>query len=346
MPRPLWLSERAGRLLSSALPSVVALAATVATLRFLIPTRLQVEPVVLGVVLFAMFASVAGYWWRQLGRGHDQATANFSFGRTAVAILVLAAVALGVRARLFEIGRVSGASMEPTLNPGDRLVVNKLAYGLRLPFSHRTLRAKQPQRGDLVVFPNPDRGRSDAQPASIVKRVIGLPGDEIAFVSGSPVINGWVVPSCDAGPFLVADGTRIIRGRLAMEVLADRAYLTLRAPLDERRFPRFTVPPGELFVLGDDRPTSRDSRAWNDGRGGGVSIDIVEGRVSRLAAALGSNDRLDLGHLFRGLRPELRGLNVDVTQLDKRIAACIAHRPRSSWPPAAPAASRPIAKAP
>jgi signal peptidase I len=349
-------------LLSSALPPTAALAATVATLHFLVPPRFQAgssgfwpwlarasdrEPLVLGIVLFVLFATVAGYWWRQLVRRDGEPLADVSIGRAAISIVVLGALIFGTRARLFEIAPVTGASMEPTLNPGDRLVVNKLAYGLRLPFSPRALAATLPQRGDLIVFPNPDRGRSFDEPASIVKRVIGLPGDEVAIVGGSPVINGWIVPSCDAGPFLNADGTRLVRGHLAVEVLADRAYLTLRDPLDGERFARFKVPPGEVFVLGDDRPVSRDSRAWNGGRGGGVRIGAVEGRVSRLAAAVGSTGRLDFGHSFRGLRPELRALNVDVTHLDKRIAACIAHKPHSSWPPSpATATGSSIAKTP
>lgn len=356
MRRPTWLPPRAARLLWSGLPVAAALAATAVTLRFLLPSRFQAgtsgfwawlagatdrEPLVVGIVLFVAFSTVAGYWRRRLGRSdgdRDPATA-VSLGRIAIAVALVGIVIVGARARVVEIARVTGPSMEPTLKPGDRLVVNKVAYGLRLPFSRRALGATLPRRGDLIVFPNPDLARGPSEPASIVKRVIGLPGDEIAFLDGSPVINRWVVPSCDAGPFLIADGTRLVRGRLAMEVLADRAYLTLRAPIDEGRFAGFKVPAGELFVLGDDRPVSRDSRAWNGGRGGGVRLDGVEGRVSRLAAAVESNGRLDLAHPFRGLRPELRALNVDVAHLNQRIAACIAHAPRASWPPAAPADS-------
>jgi signal peptidase I len=348
MRLPIWLSGRAARWLSSILPPAAALALTVVTVRFLIPSRFQAgasgfwpwiaraaerDPLIVGLVLFFLFATVAGHWWRQLVTSDNGPPADVRFGRATVAIIVLGAAVFGTRARLVEIAPVTGPSMEPTLNPGDRLVVNKLAYGLRLPFSRRSLRARPPRRGDLIVFPNPDRGRGPDEPASIVKRVIGLPGDEVAFVDGSPVINGWVVPSCDVGSFLIADGARVHRGRLAMESLADRAYLTLRAPLDEERRARFTVPADEVFVLGDDRPASRDSRAWNGGRGGGVPIDAIEGRVSRLAIAVESGGHLHLGQPFRGLRPELRALNVDVTQLDKRIAACTAHPPRSSWPP-------------
>ncbi len=216
MRRPIWLSGRAARRLSSALPPTAALAATVVTLRFLVPSGFQAgasgiwpwlaraverDPLLVGLVLFILFATVAGYWWRQLVTSDDGPRADVPFGRATVAIIALGAVVFGTRARLVEIAPVTGPSMEPTLNPGDRLVVNKLAYGLRLPLSRRSLQAKPPRRGDLIVFPNPDRGGGPGEPASIVKRVIGLPGDEVAFVDGSPVINGWVVPSCDVGSF-------------------------------------------------------------------------------------------------------------------------------------------------
>jgi signal peptidase I len=339
------LSSRAVRLLAALSPPVFALAATVATLHFLIPTRFDAgatgffawlarlqerDPLPLAVVLFVLFSAVESYWWRQVGAVAEAGPGgDLSLRRMAISLAVLAAIVFVARTRLVEISRVVGPSMVPTLNVGDRLVVNRAAYGVRL-FSGRALWPSAPRRGDLIVFPDPEP--DGTEPASVVKRVIGLPGDEIAFVDGSPVVNGWVVPSCDAGPFLAAAGTSLLRGRLAVEVLGDRAYLTLRASLDAGRFARFKVPPGELFVLGDDRPISRDSRAWNGGRGGGIAIVAVEGRVSRLAAALGSDGRLELGHPFAGLRPKLRATHADVGRLERRISDCLAHPPQSSWP--------------
>jgi signal peptidase I len=350
------------RIGSLLLPAV----ATFGALRFLIPSRMDAgstglfallaraddeHPLLLAIALFLLLSEVAKYWLRRLrarsgglpttprpvveaaltGRGALPARGNPRF---LAWLAALATIAFLARVNVAEIYRVVSPSMVPTLNVGDRLLVNKLAYGLRLPFSKRVLRARPPRRGDLIVFPNQGRDRGSARPSSLVKRVIGLPGDEIAFAGGSPIINGWVVPSCDAGAFLSAAGTSIIRGRLAVEMLDDRAYLTLRTPLDETRFARFKVPPDELFVLGDSRAVSSDSRSWNGGRGGGVPIDSVEGRVSRLAIARLQDGRLDLRHPFAGLRPNLRETNLDVDQLEHRIAACLAHPPRSSRPPA------------
>lgn len=347
MPRARWLGARAPRMLSATLWLVAVLAATALTIR-LVPSgahsgssglwswlgrAADAQPLVSSLALFGVFATVGAYWRRHFDKNERGASGPVSPVRAAVSLIILGIALFGVRSRLVEISRVSGASMEPTLRSGDHLVVNKLAYGLRLPFFRRTLAAKPPRRGDLIVFPNPDRAQGPSQPASIVKRVVGLPGDEVTYAQGSPIINGWPVPSCDVGPFLIAEGARVVRGRLAVEVLDDRAYLTLRAPLDDRRLPPFTVPPGQVFVLGDDRPVSRDSRDWNDGRGGGVAIDGIEGRVSRLAAAFTDEGWPGLRQLVAGLRPELRALNVDLSQLKQRIKSCLAHKPPSSSPP-------------
>ena len=259
-------------------------------------------------------------------------------------------LAVGARALLGEVHRVLGGSMAPTLNVGDRLLVNRLAYGLRLPFSSRRLRARAPRRGDVIVFPNPNLDPelgaggegADQGPRTLVKRVIGLPGDVIAFRDGSPVVNGWVVPSCDAGPYLSVSGSALVRGRLAVEVLGDRTYLTVRPPPGEPPTQPFEIPPGEVYVIGDDRGVSQDSRAWraaSDGRSAGIPIASIEGRVSRLAVGVSGDGRLDLVHPFAGLRPVLRQPNLDVTALERRIEGCLAHPPRSSTPP--PAAARP-----
>jgi signal peptidase I len=198
----------------------------------------------------------------------------------------------------------------------------------------------------VIVFPNPnpdrDRALADPAPRTLVKRVIGLPGDVIAFRDGSPVVNGWVVPSCDAGPYLSVSGSALVRGRLAVEVLGDRTYLTVRPPPGEAPTPPFEVPPGEVYVIGDDRGVSQDSRAWrasSHGQSTGVPIASIEGRVSRLAVGASGDGHLDLAHPFAGLRPVLRQPNLDVTALDRRIVGCLAHPPRSSTPPPAAAAA-------
>jgi signal peptidase I len=248
----------------------------------------------------------------------------------------VALTALAIRASVLEIYRVVSPSMVPTLNVGDRLLVNRLAYGLRIPFSDHIVRARPPRRGDVIVFPSEAAGGgAGAGPRWLVKRVLGLPGDVVAFRNGSPIVNGWVVPACDTGPFVSTAGTTVVRGRLAVELLEDRAYLTVRVPLDETRLSDYRVPPGEVFVIGDDRGLSSDSRAWNQGRGGSVRISSVVGRVSRLAVGGFRDGRLDLSSVLAPLGRHVREPNVDVGKTEENIGGCLAaRRPPSTWPPA------------
>src|SRR5262249_12884016 len=124
------------------------------------------------------------------------------------------------------------------------------------------------RRGQVVVV---QRGGD-----THVKRVIGLPGDHVT-VRDRILINGWEVPHCDAGRyFRVADG-RLVDGRLAVEYLERETYLALYFTGDRAELVEQTVEPNSLFVLGDDRGLSLDSRAWSGG-----AVTEVLGSVERV----------------------------------------------------------------
>jgi signal peptidase I len=343
------LTSLGRRALAFAIAFGLPLVVTLATLAFLLPTRLEsrtglgawlsrvadAEPLLLGLALFLVSSLAVRHWQRPVeASAHASGVAprRRSAVRFAVGLAVVAVLACGVRVSVVAVHRVEGPSMVPTLGAGDRVLVNQLAYGLRLPLSTHVLGARPPRRGDVVVFPNQGRVTGAGAPRDLVKRVIGLPGDVLAYRDGTPVVNGWAVPSCDAGPYLVVAGGALARGRVVVEFLDGRSYLTLRSPLEETLLPERKVPAGEVFVLGDDRLASTDSRAWSDGRG--VHVDRLEGRVTRLAFGRFRNGRLDLRRAFATLGLGVREPNADVSAIEARVADCLAHAPPSSPPPA------------
>ena len=107
----------------------------------------------------------------------------------------------------------------------------------------------------------------------------------------------------------------------------------MRKPI-ERPFGGYTVKPGEVFVVGDDRGLSSDSRAWNEGRGAGVPVDILEGRVSRVLFGARPDGRLDFSRLLAApLDLKVRMPGLDMRKTDERIQSCLAHRPAVTSPP-------------
>jgi signal peptidase I len=291
------------------------------------------HPLFLGVVFFLALSETVRYWRARAGAGSAAIGARtmtrpFAF-RLGTSLAGVVALALILRLWVVETSRVVGPSMLPTLKPGDRLLVNELAY----------TRARLPRRGDVVVFKSgTELGGTGLQ--SLVKRVIGLPGDRVALQHGRLFINEWPVPNCDAGPYANVLGTLSIRGRVTVEFLEDRAYLTVRTP-GERAFSSYTVKPGEVFVIGDDRGMSSDSRVWNDGRGAGVPASAIEGKVARILIGSRRDGKLDLSRAFASLgRLKIDERSVDVGKLEERIAACLKDRPASASPPGASVASR------
>ena len=179
------------------------------------------------------------------------------------AIGIALILALILRTFLVQAYKIPSGSMEPTLQIGDHIMVNKMIYGLRMPdslfglrpfdgtipYGHYLFNLEKVHRGDVVVFVFPLDATKD-----FIKRVIGVAGDTVAVRNGAVFLNGK--PMDDPhGHYEISP--------------ANRSPYSLRD-----NFGPVTVPPGHLFMMGDNRDRSYDSRFW-----GFVDRDEVEGRA-------------------------------------------------------------------
>ena len=212
-----------------------------------------------------------------------------------VDIVSIVLVVLAAKTAIAEPFYVPSGSMEPTLQIGDELLATKYPYGyssaslpgfLVLPNTERLFGAL-PKRGDVVVFRWPgDRGQV------WVKRVIGLPGDRIALDGGRVFIDGKAagLTRDGTGPVEREDGTRVEAARYVETLPNGRQHpifkLVPAEPLDDMA--EITVPKGRLFVMGDNRDNSADSRVAV--RDGGVGLLPVTDLVGRVDAIVGSWD--------------------------------------------------------
>lgn len=198
---------------------------------------------------------------------------------SAEQIIVAVLVALLLRSFVLEAFKIPSGSMIPTLAIGDQIFVNKWVYGLRVPFtSIRLIDFAPPKNGDVVVFIFPNEPHDD-----FIKRVIGVPGDTVELRRGIVYVNGKEVTRDANGPVDVWD--RETNSSLwtqqhsdaFTEHLGDKTYTVLEDPMMPSRSDNFAlteVPPGKLFVMGDNRDHSYDSRAW-----GMVPMQNVLGRA-------------------------------------------------------------------
>ena len=226
--------------------------------------------------------------------------------RTALGAAAAAAVlSLFLRTFVLDTWRVRSVSMEPTLLPGDVLLLAKSAYGIRIPFTHlRLFAAKGPRRGDVVVFDDP------GAPGSVyVKRVVGVPGDVVELREQVLHVNGVPQPRTLVGEYAVAvEGEEGAKGasicRRYREALAKGAFvpegegegdlweaaaaagiasydvLQCRRPrAAAREGASEAVRPGNVLVLGDDRDLSTDGRSLS---GWQVPFGHIRGRAWRV----------------------------------------------------------------
>ena len=213
---------------------------------------------------------------------------------------VAVAIALLLRAFVVEAFQIPSGSMIPTLEVGDHIFVSKFAYGLSVPFTNtKILRYKQPERGDVIVFKYPIDPGTD-----YIKRVMGLPGDAIEVRQDDVYINGHPVPrrhvpearSCsDALP-----GTTFVDDHpceLWIETVDGKSHQTMQEPRRGTDYAKTVVPPGHVFVMGDNRDNSSDSRVW-----GTVQYDYIKGKALIVWWSRANTEGWSVGNWFKSIR--------------------------------------------
>jgi len=172
-------------------------------------------------------------------------------------LLIVLIIAFVVRSFVVAPFKIPSSSMVPTLDVGDYIFVLRYPYGLRIPFTNIQLMPSPPKRGDVVVFDYPKDRSMD-----FIKRVIGLPGDVIDYKNNELYINGKKMLLTQHGTrsYFMGDGSVDVSG-LFRENLMGVKHDVLRKDFSIKDG-EWKVPPGEYFMLGDNRNNSRDSRFW------------------------------------------------------------------------------------
>lgn len=180
--------------------------------------------------------------------------------RIGTELLILAGVivfSLAARSAIADHYYIPSESMEYSLLVGDRVVVDKRAYGLRLPFTDiELLEGRSPERGEIVVFDSPESG------VRLIKRIVAIGGDRVEVVDGKVLINGEDLLSENAA------GVEVFGTRQALINLQSGGGPDFRPE---------TIPEGKVMVMGDNRGNSRDSRRF-----GFIAVDEIYGRAFRL----------------------------------------------------------------
>ena len=214
------------------------------------------------LILTAGFALTGVFWLaNRWVFKHREGPIEFMASLAAVLGIVLL-----LRTFIFEPFQIPSKSMVPTLRVGDFILVSKSAYGLRLPVvRYKIFDLGSPERGDVVVFFPPHEERY------FIKRLVGLPGDEVRVVAGVVYINGEKMPQ-----MAIDDTPDDDRSVIMREQLKGTSHQIQKRLSPTRLSLNFTavVPEGHYFMMGDNRDNSSDSRVW-----GPVPVDRIVGKA-------------------------------------------------------------------
>ncbi len=208
-------------------------------------------------------------------------TKTEKFKKEAKSIFWIVFLVLAFRSTFFEPFRIPSGSMIPTLLIGDFILVNKMAYGLKVPFSDwytdpiYIYQGEKPKRGDIIVFKYPKDPN-----VNYIKRVVGVPGDTVEMINKVVYVNGKPIVGKELDPkkYMEDMDDKFVGYNLQFLQVKDGEHIhTIMQDVDQTYktdYTKRTVPPGHYFVLGDNRDFSYDSRFW-----GFVPFENIRGKA-------------------------------------------------------------------
>lgn len=221
----------------------------------------------------------------------------------AESIGVAVLIALFLRAFLVEAFKIPSGSMIPTLQVGDHIFVSKFLYGVRIPWTNIKLfkHVREPRRGEVVVFVYPQDPEKD-----FIKRIVAIPGDTLQVCGGQVLINNQPVRrelqpgACEYDDYdedRPMGSWRRVQCSSYREWNGHESYLTVHnqggGGPSQACGPATTIPPEQVFVMGDNRDNSHDSRFW-----GTVSYDLIKGKAWFIWWSAGEKTSVRLNRMF------------------------------------------------
>jgi signal peptidase I len=183
------------------------------------------------------------------------------------AAIIALFLALFIRAFIIQAFKIPSGSMKPTLLIGDHILVNKFIYGIKIPFTDSyILKITKPKRGDVVVFKWPRDERKD-----FIKRVIGIEGDKIEIKDDILYVNDEKIKTEYIGKYR---DENIAMANKYLELLGKSNHYILDEYIKHENYRPVIVPENSIFVMGDNRDNSHDSRYWRF-----VSLNKLKGKA-------------------------------------------------------------------